>query len=89
MSEKSDNTNLQEQSPIKIDEGMEKLDNILSQMKEGKGLEETFSLYKEGMDILASLNKQIDAVENEVLILSGDGQVQPFVHADDSDMPRN
>lgn len=69
MSKKSEAKDIKgfslEESFDKIDEIMEKLqdDNI--------PLEESFDLYKEGMDMLKHCREVIDDVEKKVIMLSG------------------
>ena len=43
--------------------------------KEDITLEESFSLYKDGMELIKQCNADIDRVEKQVQILNADGQV--------------
>lgn len=62
---------------IKIEEGLERLEEILEKMeKPDTDLSDSFNLYEEGMKLLKSVNKEIDAVEKKVMMLSDDGELE-------------
>lgn len=62
---------------IKIEEGLERLEEILEKMeKPDTDLSDSFNLYEEGMKLLKSVNKEIDAVEKKVMMLSDDGEFE-------------
>ncbi len=65
---------------IKIEEGLERLEYILSRMEE-KDIElmEFFELYEEGVGLLKNIVKQIDNVEKKVQILSQEGGLTDFL----------
>ncbi len=65
---------------IKIEEGLERLEYILSRMEE-KDIElmESFELYEEGVGLLKNIVKQIDNVEKKVQILSQEGGLTDFL----------
>ncbi len=54
---------------MKIDEMFQELDQILDGMEQGLTLEETFSQYEKGMKLLAQCSKQIDEIEQKVIVL--------------------
>lgn len=59
---------------LTIDEKMDELDGIIEQMESGEiTLEESFDLYKQGVELVRSCNDAIDRVEKEVLKLNDDG----------------
>jgi len=59
---------------LTIDEKMDKLDEIIDKMEgEEVTLEESFDLYKQGVELVRSCNDAIDRVEKEVLKLNEDG----------------
>ena len=59
-----------------LEEKLAKLDAMTEQLrKEDITLEESFSLYKDGMEIIKQCNADIDRVEKQVQILNADGQV--------------
>lgn len=62
---------------IKIEEGLERLENILDKMeKPDTDLSDSFALYEEGIKLLKAVNKEIDAVEKKVMMLSDDGDLE-------------
>lgn len=59
-----------------LEEKLAKLDDMTEQLrKEDITLEESFSLYKDGMELIKQCNADIDRVEKQVQILNADGQV--------------
>lgn len=59
-----------------LEEKLAKLDAMTEQLKrEDITLEESFSLYKNGMELIKECNADIDKVEKQVQILNADGQV--------------
>lgn len=58
---------------MKIEERFEELDKIVKKLEQGEStLEESFELYKEGMDMIKECNKEIDKVEKQLVILQSD-----------------
>lgn len=54
-----------------IEESLDKLDEILKKMEdEAIGLEETYSLYEEGLKIIKRVNQAIDKVEKRIQIIT-------------------
>lgn len=61
---------------IKIEEGLTRLEEILSEMgNTDTDLSDSFKLYEEGMKLLKAVNEEIDGVEKKVMVLSGDGKL--------------
>ena len=59
-----------------LEEKLANLDAMTEQLrKEDITLEESFSLYKDGMELIKQCNADIDRVEKQVQILNADGQV--------------
>lgn len=59
-----------------LEEKLAKLDAMTEQLrKKDITLEESFSLYKDGMELIRQCNADIDRVEKQVQILNADGQV--------------
>ena len=59
-----------------LEEKLAKLDAMTEQLrKEDITLEESFSLYKDGMELIKQCTADIDRVEKQVQILNADGQV--------------
>jgi exodeoxyribonuclease VII small subunit len=60
---------------IKLEEAFEKLNNVLVELEKSEvSLEDSFTLYQEGMKLLKSCNDSIDKVEKELIILSESGE---------------
>ncbi len=64
---------------ITLEQGFEKLDEILNIMENEKpSLEDSFSLYKEGMEVLSACKGKIDMVEKKVQELNEENELVPF-----------
>ena len=64
---------------LTIEEAFAKLDQTVSRLeKEEVALEESFRLYKEGMDLLKYCNEKIDRIEKKMLVLQEDGTDSEF-----------
>lgn len=63
---------------LSIEETFECIENTLTKLKdENISLEDSFALYKEGMELLKSCSDKIDIVEKQVQILE-DGELNEF-----------
>lgn len=63
-----------EEKELKLEESFEKLNEIIEALeKPDVTLENSFTLYQEGMKLLKACNDSIDKVEKELIILSGNG----------------
>ena len=62
-----------------IEDDLQKLDELVKKM-DGKdiSLEESFSVYEEGMKILKGANEKLDEVEKKVKVLQEDGILTDF-----------
>jgi exodeoxyribonuclease VII small subunit len=59
---------------MKLEEAFEKLNHIMDELeKTDVSLEDSFTLYQEGMKLLKTCNDSIDKVEKELIILSENG----------------
>ncbi|MBH1940207.1 exodeoxyribonuclease VII small subunit [Mobilitalea sibirica] len=64
---------------FKLEEAFEKLNQITVELeKPDISLEDSFSLYQEGMKLLKACNDSIDKVEKELIILSDNGEANEF-----------
>lgn len=60
---------------MKLEEAFEKLNQIMEALeKSDVSLEDSFSIYQEGMKLLKTCNDSIDKVEKELIILSESGE---------------
>lgn len=58
-----------------LEEVFEELDEVVGQLEESTiSLEDSFSLYHKGMELLKLCNDKIDKVEKKMLILDEDGE---------------
>ena len=64
---------------ISLEEAFGMLDEITCSLeKEDISLEDSFSAYKKGMDLLKICNDKIDQVEKKVLVLNEEGGLDEF-----------
>lgn len=62
-----------------LNDVLEQLDGIMKEMEEEDiSLEESFQLYKEGMEMLKLCNEKIDTIEKKMMILDGEGAEHEF-----------
>ena len=55
-----------------IEESFEKLDKIVSQLEDGSlSMNEAFTLYKEGVQLVNNCNNMLDKVEKQLVVLNG------------------
>lgn len=68
-----------EDNNMKLEDMMEALEECVSKMENGDlSLEESFEVFKEGMNIVKKCNDSIDKVEKEVVKLMDDGTIEPL-----------
>ena len=68
-----------EKKEKKLEEALDRIDMLLKKMGDKEvSLEETFSLYQEGMQLLKRCNEQIDRVEKQMLQIDEEGQIHEF-----------
>ena len=64
---------------ISLEEAFGMLDEIARSLEEESiSLEDSFSAYKKGMDLLKICNDKIDQVEKKVLVLNEEGGLDEF-----------
>ena len=69
MAKKKEESLSLEEALVKLEETVERL------QQEGVTLEESFRLYKQGMDYVKICSKTIDQVEKKVLMLNQEGNL--------------
>ncbi len=68
-----------EQGPQSLEEMFGELEGIIERMQQREvTLEETFALYEKGIKKLKSCTQKIDSVEKKMLLLNGQGELEPF-----------
>lgn len=71
-----DNKNQQEAT---LEQMFEMLDSTVEKMEnEALSLEDTFQMYRQGLDLLKKCNDKIDQVEKKMLLLDEEGEVHEF-----------
>lgn len=64
---------------LTLEEHFTQLEEIIEQMQgEDVSLEESFSLYEQGMKTLKNCNQKIDAVEKKILQMNEAGELEEF-----------
>ncbi len=67
------------QEDMSLEETFQELENVISKMEQGDlSLEDSFTAYHQGMDLLKSCNDKIDKVEKQVLELDEQGEAHEF-----------
>ncbi len=65
---------------LTLEESFEKLDEILNELEAPDiSLEDSFRVYKEGMELLKNCNETIDKVEKKVLKLNESGELEELL----------
>lgn len=66
-----------QEQELTLEEGFERLEAVIERLEaEDISLEDAFSAYSEGMNLLKNCNTQIDRVEKKVLKLVEDGGLE-------------
>ncbi|MGN0366496.1 MAG: exodeoxyribonuclease VII small subunit [Suilimivivens sp.] len=64
---------------MNLEEAFDKLEETVAALEqEDISLEESFRIYKSGMELLKKCNQAIDQVEKRVLVLNEDGEAHEF-----------
>jgi exodeoxyribonuclease VII small subunit len=62
-----------------IEEAFEKLDDLAQRLEDREtSLEESFRLYRQGMEVLKYCSDRLDTVEKKMLQMSEDGTLDEF-----------
>ena len=69
----------EEETQPSLEEMLEQIDAISSEMEEGDlSLEESFRKYKQGMDLVKQCSKEISRVEKQIQVLDEEGELHEF-----------
>lgn len=69
----------QDMEELTLEEGFEKLDEILAALESREiTLEDSFSTYAKGMELLKKCNDKIDMVEKKVQLINEEGELSDF-----------
>lgn len=64
---------------LTIEESLQMLDKIVERLESREiSLEESFTIYKSGMDLLKQCNEKIDQVEKKMLKMNENGELSEF-----------
>ncbi len=64
------------QEELTIEQAFEKLDKLIENMETEIPLEESFSMYKEGIELIKLCNEKLDKVEKKIMILEENGELK-------------
>ena len=79
MAEELRETGSEAGKELTLEESFARLDELVEKLESRDiSLEESFRIYKEGMDLLKSSREKIDTVEKKMLQISADGEEIPF-----------
>lgn len=69
----------EEQEQHSLEENFSTLEELIEQLEaEDISLEEAFTAYSKGMNLLKQCNEQIDRVEKQVMKLNEEGELEPL-----------
>lgn len=69
----------QDMEEMTLEEGFEKLDEILAMLESREiTLEDSFSTYAKGMELLKKCNDKIDMVEKKIQLINEEGELSDF-----------
>ena len=69
----------EEQEQRSLEENFSELEELLKQLEaEDISLEDAFTAYSKGMNVLKQCNEQIDRVEKQVMKLNEEGTLEPL-----------
>jgi len=68
-----------EEKQVSLEENFTRMENLMEQMEDQEiTLEDAFTAYSAGMQILKECNEQIDRVEKKVMKLTTEGRLEEF-----------
>ncbi|AEF17220.1 MULTISPECIES: exodeoxyribonuclease VII small subunit [Thermoanaerobacterium] len=70
-----------------FEKSMDKLDDIVKKLEDGNlPLEESFKLFKEGLELSQKLNKALNDIEGKITMLINENEEIPFNFEEDKDV---
>ena len=70
---------MSDKNKISLEEHFEKIEEIIGQMETGDAsLDESFELYKTGLEEIKVANAMLDDMEKAMLLLNEDGTLEEF-----------
>ena len=71
--------NTEEEQELTLEESFARLDELVEKLEDRDiPLEESFRIYKEGMDLLKKAGEKIDLVEKKMQQINADGKLEDF-----------
>ena len=70
--------NREEMEKMTLEEGLKGVEDTLKQLNEDIPLEQSFALYKDGMELLKYCDEKLKSVEQQVLIMNEEGELNEF-----------
>ncbi len=68
-----------QEKEMKLEEAFDRLEETVAALEqEDISLEESFQIYKNGMELLRKCSQAIDQVEKKVLVLNDNGETHEF-----------
>lgn len=60
---------------INLEKSFEELDEIINKLENNQiSLEESFNLYKKGVELVKGCNGQLEKIEKQIILLNEDGE---------------
>ncbi|WP_029320704.1 exodeoxyribonuclease VII small subunit [Butyrivibrio sp. AE3004] len=79
MAKKAEDMDNEQKKDIPVEEAFDKVDATIKALEQSDiSLEDSFKLFKEGMDLLKYCNDSIDKVEKKVQKVMADGRTEDF-----------
>ena len=64
---------------IKLENRFEKIEDLIKRMEDAEvSLDQSFELYKEGLEEIKLANEMLDSMEKAMLVLNADGELEEF-----------
>ena len=70
---------MSENKEVSLEERFEQIEEIIGQMETGDvSLDQSFELYKNGLEEIKAANAMLDEMEKAMLVLNEDGSLEEF-----------
>ena len=70
---------MSENKAVSLEERFEQIEEIIGQMETGDvSLDQSFELYKNGLEEIKAANAMLDEMEKAMLVLNEDGSLEEF-----------
>ena len=65
----------EEMQELSLEEALDRVDKTLEDLAKDIPLEQSFALYKDGMELLKYCDEKLKNVEQQILVLNGEGEL--------------